>query len=135
MRRKTFRRIALWLSATMLFISMHTGVAAAMALASGSDSIWVEICTGDTTRWVPISLDDAHGPTAPESSADMKAAPDCPLCRITADLPFDPHRADLSFALPAEPPGPPPSTPLPVQAADRVVLTAPARAPPVLSMH
>lgn len=138
--RPLARRLAWWLIAWMALASLHSALAATLVLArSGNGAAMVEVCTNQGVRWVSMqaaedeAATNANAPEGASASVGADGTPHCPLCRFVGDALPDLTRSDLRFAPPLQHRAPPPDAPRPLSTAERRVLTAPPRAPPVFA--
>jgi hypothetical protein len=136
--RPLARRLAWWLIAWMTLASLHPALAAALVLAHGaSGAEMVEVCTDQGVRWVSPQSIVSDMATQAKATDDVSASdiadgtPHCPLCRLVSDVPPDLSRSDLRFAPPLHYRAPPPDASPPLSTAQRRLLTAPPRAPPL----
>ena len=131
------RYLARWLVALMVFVNLHSALAATLVLAMGAGGVaMVEVCTSQGVRWVSVQqaapADAKTAQEAPGWAGGVDGSPHCPLCRFMGDAAPDLARSDLRFARPQQHGLPPPDTPPPLSTAARVVLMAPPRAPPIV---
>ncbi|WP_406626007.1 DUF2946 family protein [Acidovorax sp. SDU_ACID1] len=133
--RPLARRLACWLIVWMTLVSLHSALAATLVMArGGSGAAMVEVCTNQGVRWVSVQASAGDMAITADSiegvSANADGNPHCPLCRFLGDALPDLARSDLRFEPPLDYRVRPPDTPFFLSTAERVVLTAPPRAPP-----